>query len=56
MPEDRRQHDTGWDRLDERTVAMEKRIARLEIAIIAVLVSGVGVVVKFVLGNSGLIK
>ena len=44
------------DRIDERTIAMERRIARLEIAIIAVLLSGTGIVAKFMLSGAGLLK
>jgi hypothetical protein len=48
-------HDT-LIRLEEKAKEHEKRIGRLEIGFIAVFISGLAVIVKFMLANAGLLK
>jgi len=42
-------------RIDERVHAMDRRVARLEIAIISVLIGGGGIVIQQVLTGSGVV-
>lgn len=48
--------EKSWARLDERTITMERRIARLEVAVIAVMVGSTILIANLVLAGAGVVK